>query len=246
MIKIMIVDDEPLARERLNRMIEAVDGCSLVGQAGSGEQAITVAEEESPDLVFMDVRMPGMDGLAAAQYLAELEPPPAVIFCTAYDDYAVEAFSSQAIGYLLKPVKQLELEKALQRAKRLNKAQLEELQQSPLFVQEGRSHITSKTRRGIDLIELNNVRLFQADHKYVTAYHIEGEALLDDTLKDLEEEFSNRFVRIHRNALVSVAHIEGLERNIDGQHFVRLEDLDIRPQVSRRHLAPLRRLLESI
>ena len=243
----MVVDDEPLARDRLSRMISSVSGCELVGQAGNGEQAIAVANENSPDLVFMDVRMPGMDGLAAATHLAAFDPPPAVIFCTAYDDYAVEAFSSEAVGYLLKPVKQVELEQALERARRVNKTQLGELRQSPHMADTGgRTHIASKTRRGIDLIDLANVRLFQADHKYVTAYHTEGEALLDETLKDLEAEFENSFVRIHRNALISKVHIEGLERNSDGQYFVRLSDLDIRPQVSRRHVAPLRKLLEKL
>lgn len=245
-MKILIVDDEPLARDRLKRMLSAIAECQVAGEAGSGEQALSVAEEISPDLVFMDVRMPGMDGLAAAQYLAEIEPPPAVIFCTAYDDYAVEAFSSQAIGYLLKPIKQAELEHAISRTKRINKAQLTELQESPVFHSEGRSHIATKNRRGIDLVAIADIRLFQADHKYVTAYHADGEALLDEPLKDLEDEFDGRFVRIHRNALVSIPHIEGLERNIDGQYFVRLHGLDIRPQVSRRHVSPLRKLLEQI
>ncbi len=245
-MKILIVDDEPLARDRLKRMLSAVSDCQVVGEAGSGEQALSVAEEISPDLVFMDVRMPGMDGLAAAQYLAEIEPPPAVIFCTAYDDYAVEAFSSQAIGYLLKPIKQVDLEHAISRTKRINKAQLTEMRDSPVFHSEGRSHIATKNRRGIDLVAISDVRLFQADHKYVTAYHAEGEALLDEPLKDLEDEFDGRFVRIHRNALVSIPHIEGLDRNVDGQYFVRLQGLDIRPQVSRRHVSPLRKLLEQI
>jgi two-component system response regulator AlgR len=132
-MRVLIVDDEPLARERLKRMLSAVGSCMIVGEAGSGEQALKVAGEFGPDLVFMDVRMPGMDGLAAAQYLSDFEPPPAVIFCTAYDDYAVEAFSSQAIGYLLKPVKQVDLENAILRTKRINKAQLTELQESPIF-----------------------------------------------------------------------------------------------------------------
>ena len=245
-MRVLIVDDEPLARDRLKRMLSTIGGCSVVGEAGSGEQALSAAEELSPDLVFMDVRMPGMDGLAAAQYLADINPPPAVIFCRAYDDYAVEAFSSQAIGYLLKPIKQAELESAILRTKRINKAQLTELQDSPLFQSEGRSHIAAKNRRGIDLVAVADIRLFQADHKYVTAYHTDGEALLDETLKELEEEFEGRFVRIHRNALVSIPHIEGLERNIDGQFFVRLQGMDIRPQVSRRHVAPLRKLLEQI
>ena len=245
-MKVLIVDDEPLARERLKRMLSVVADCRVVGEAGSGEQALSVAEEVTPDLVFMDVRMPGMDGLAAAQYLAEIEPPPAVIFCTAYDDYAVEAFSSQAIGYLLKPIKQVDLEHAISRTKRINKAQLTEMKESPVFHTEGRSHIATKNRRGIDLVAISEIRLFQADHKYVTAYHGEGEALLDEPLKDLEDEFEGRFVRVHRNALVSIPHIEGLDRNVDGQYFVRLQGLDIRPQVSRRHVAPLRKLLEQI
>ncbi|WP_461517474.1 LytR/AlgR family response regulator transcription factor [Porticoccus sp.] len=245
-MKVLIVDDEPLARDRLKRMLSSIGGCMVVGEAGSGEQALSAAEELSPDVVFMDVRMPGMDGLAAAQYLANLNPPPAVIFCTAYDDYAVEAFSSQAIGYLLKPIKQAELENAIMRTKRINKAQLSELQDSPFFQAEGRSHIAAKNRRGIDLVAVADIRLFQADHKYVTAYHMDGESLLDETLKELEDEFEGRFVRIHRNALVSIPHIEGLERNIDGQFFVRLQGMDIRPQVSRRHVAPLRKLLEQI
>ncbi len=127
-MRVMIVDDEPLARDRLRRMLSAIDNCTVVGDAGDGEQALVLAKEVVPDLVFMDVRMPGMDGLIAAQHLAKIEPPPAVIVCTAYDDYAVEAFSSQAIGYLLKPVKQADLENVLSRTRRVNKAQLNELQ----------------------------------------------------------------------------------------------------------------------
>src|SRR5690554_6673065 len=128
-MKVLIVDDEPLARERLDRMVRAVDGFQVVGQAGNGQEALVAAEQTAPDVVLMDVRMPGMDGLAVAQHLAELDVPPAVIFCTAYDDYAVEAFTSQAIGYLLKPIKQADLIAALQRTRRVNKVQLAELQQ---------------------------------------------------------------------------------------------------------------------
>ncbi len=245
-MNILIVDDEPLARERLARMVLALGGCRIVGQAGNGQDSIKIARETSPDVVFMDVRMPGMDGLAAAQHLAELDPPPAVIFCTAYDDYAIQAFSTQAVGYLLKPVKQADLEMALNRTRRVNKAQLTELQQKPGFAASGRTHIAAKNRRGIDLVAVAEVRLFQADHKYVTAYYNEGEVLLDETLKELEQEFEGRFMRIHRNALVAINHIDGLERDKEGQCFVRLEGLDIKPQVSRRHIGPLRKLLEQI
>lgn len=245
-MNVLIVDDEPLARERLARMILALGGFRITGQVGSGQEAIRVAKETGPDVVFMDVRMPGMDGLAAAQHLAELDPPPAVIFCTAYGDYAVEAFSSQAIGYLLKPVKREDLQAALNRTRRVNKAQLAELQQSSGFLLGGRSHIAAKNRRGITLVPVAEVRLFHADHKYVTAYHHDGEALLDETLKELEEEFDGRFVRVHRNALVAINHIDGVERDTDGQCFVKLDGLDIKPQVSRRHISQLRKLLQQL
>lgn len=243
-MEVMIVDDEPLARERLVRMVEELDNCVVVAQAGSGEQALEEAQRATPELVLMDVRMPGMDGLAAAQYLAELDPPPALIFCTAYDDYAVEAFSAHAQGYLLKPVKRNELEQAIQRAKRVTRAQLTELavQASP----GGREFVAAKTRRGVDMVPVEDVRLFQADHKYVTAYHVNGESLLDETLKELETEFEQRFVRIHRNALISIKYVQGLERNLEGQYFVVLDGIDIRPQVSRRHVSALKKLLESL
>ncbi|MFA5631410.1 MAG: LytTR family DNA-binding domain-containing protein [Porticoccaceae bacterium] len=246
-MNVLIVDDEPLARDRLQRMVNAVPGYTVVGQAGNGQEAVSRSRELAPDIVFMDVRMPGMDGLAAAQHLAELEVPPAVIFCTAYDDYAVEAFSSQAVGYLLKPVKREELANALGRACRVNKAQLAELQQSPATGSvNGRTHITSRSRRGMDLVPVADIRMFQADHKYVTAFYGDTEALLDETLKELEEEFEGRFVRIHRNALAAVPHIEGLDRSGDGQYYLRLTGIDIRPQVSRRHVAALRKLLQKL
>lgn len=245
-MNVLIVDDEPLARDRLKRMVTAIPGYTVVGQAGNGQDAVDLARKSAPDIVFMDVRMPGMDGLAAAQHLSELDVPPAVIFCTAYDDYAVEAFSSQAVGYLLKPVKKEDLASALERARRVNKAQLAELHQSPAFPGGGRTHITSRNRRGIDLVPVSDIRMFQADHKYVTAYYGDGEALLDETLKELEDEFEGRFVRIHRNALASIPHIEGMDRSPEGQYYVRLNGIDIRPQVSRRHVSALRKLLQQL
>ena len=245
-MNILIVDDEPLARDRLKRMIAAMPGYTVVGEAGNGQEAVDRAQRSAPDIVFMDVRMPGMDGLVAAQHLSMLDVPPAIIFCTAYDDYAVEAFSSHAVGYLLKPVKKDDLAGALERARKVNKAQLNELQQVPGMSSGGRTHITSRNRRGVDLVPVAEIRMFQADHKYVTAYHGDGEALLDETLKELEDEFQGRFVRIHRNALASIAHIEGMDRSPEGQYYVRLRGIDIRPQVSRRHVSAMRKLLQQL
>lgn len=245
-MNILIVDDEPLARERLARMIKLHEGMEVIGQACDGLEAIAMAEQLSPDVVLMDVRMPGMDGLAAAQHLAELDPPPAIVFCTAYGDYAIEAFSSHATGYLLKPVRQSELVQALNRSRRVNKAQLAELDQLNDSGSGGRAHIATKSRRGLDLIPIKDIKLFQADQKYVTAYYTDGEALLDETLKELEEEFEGRFLRVHRNALVSISHIQGLVKDSEGQYFVRLNGLDITPQVSRRHTANVRKLIEQL
>ena len=192
-----------------------------------------------------DVRMPEEDGISAAKKITTMEDPPAVIFCTAYDEYALEAFSTEAVGYLLKPVKQEDLEAALLKTQKLNKMQLAALAEREAPSNQ-RKHISAKTRRGVELIPLDNVRFFIADHKYVTVHHTEGETLIDDTLKELETEFSNLFVRIHRNALVAINAIEGMERNPQGQYRVRLKGIEEKPIVSRRHVSRLRELLTSM
>ncbi|MEX1031808.1 MAG: LytTR family DNA-binding domain-containing protein [Cellvibrionaceae bacterium] len=242
---VIVVDDEPLARDRLARMVERLEDCQVVAQAENVEQAMAAIAEHDPDVVLLDVRMPEEDGLSAAKRITGMEDPPAVIFCTAYDEYAVDAFSTSAVGYLLKPVKQDDLEAALEKAQKLNKVQLAALweRQAPA---NQRNHISAKTRRGVELIPLDDVRFFIADHKYVTVYHTDGETLIDDTLKELEHEFTNLFVRIHRNALVAIASIEGMERNAQGQYRVRLKDIAEKPIVSRRHVSRLRELLTSM
>lgn len=242
---VIVVDDEPLARDRLARMVNKMDDCQVVAQAENVEQALAAVAEFDPDVVLLDVRMPEEDGISAAKKITEMEDPPAVIFCTAYDEYALDAFSTAAVGYLLKPVKQEDLEEALLKTQKLNKMQLAALAEREAPSNQ-RKHISAKTRRGVELIPLDNVRFFIADHKYVTVYHTEGETLIDDTLKELETEFSNLFVRIHRNALVAINAIEGMERNPQGQYRVRLKNIEEKPIVSRRHVSRLRELLTSM
>jgi two-component system response regulator AlgR len=246
---ILVVDDETLARQRLCRMIESLDGYEVAGEAATGAQAIEAICQLDPDVVLLDVRMPGDDGLQTARRIAELTDPPAVIFCTAFDQYALEAFDTLALGYLLKPVEKAQLQAALDKAKSLNKAQLavlaRQMDQPATPHHQQRSHISAKTRRGVELVPIETVQCFLADHKYVTVLHDGGETLIDDTLKDLEGEFRHRFVRVHRNSLVAVARIEGLERS--GVHYqLRLSDTDYRPQVSRRHVAAVKELLSSL
>jgi len=242
---ILIVDDEALARQRLLRMVEKIDGCCVVAEADNAEDALAAITRNDPDIVLLDIRMPGRDGLSLAQDIAELEDAPAVIFCTAFDQYALDAFGTNAVGYLLKPVKAEQLLQVLEKAQKLNKIQRVAAQKNSKPKSENqRTHITAKTRRGVELIPLDDVRYFLADHKYVTVYHRAGEHLLDETLKELEEEFGARFVRVHRNSLVSVKHIEALERNAQGQYQIRLADTELRPVISRRHVSDLKELLK--
>jgi two-component system response regulator AlgR len=260
---VLIVDDEPLARQRLARMVEKIDGFTVVAQADGADEALAAITTHDPDIVLLDIQMPGRDGLELARDIAALEDPPAIIFCTAFDQYALDAFGTNAVGYLLKPVKAEQLLQVLDKATKLNKIQRDAAQKKIQrdAVQEQaqdaqinpavkkvnqRANITAKTRRGVELIPLDDVRYFLADHKYVTVFHRNGEHLLDETLKELEEEFSGRFVRIHRNSLVSIKHIEALERTAQGQYQVRLADTETRPVISRRHVSDLKELLKMI
>jgi len=245
---ILVVDDEKLARERLVRMVDKMEGCRAVGEAITGRDALQKLATLKPDVILLDIRMPDMDGLEAARHIMKMESPPAIIFCTAYGEHALEAFDARAVGYLLKPVKAEQLEAALANARKLTKVQLNAVTISAVEQQtfKGRNHISANTRLGLELVPVEDVRCFQADHKYVTAYHINGELLLDDTLKDLEEEFSDRFVRIHRNSLVSLRHVEGMEKVAGGFFAVRLSGISMKPVISRRHVTELRQRLREL
>src|SRR5262245_35738349 len=171
-MKILIVDDEQLARDRLARMLGEIEGFAVVGQAANGMQAVERCDALAPDIVLLDIRMPGMDGLEAARHMAGMEEPPAVVFCTAYEEHAIDAFNVQAVGYLLKPVRRDDLVRVLGTATRPNRAQL-----AALSVEEGskRTHISARTRRGLELVPIDEVCFFQADQKYVTVRHPGGE-----------------------------------------------------------------------
>ncbi len=244
-MRILIVDDEKLARERLTRMLQSMEEGrhEVVGEAGNGVEAVGLADQTQPDVVLLDIRMPGMDGLEAARHFADFEEPPAVIFCTAYEEHAVEAFDLQAVGYLLKPVRRENLQAALEKARRLNKAQIAALYDTD---KQRRTHISARTRRGIELIAVDDVRYFQADQKYVTVRHGAGEIIIDETLRELEEEFDDRFIRVHRNALIAGRYIEGLDRTPDGHYRIRLRDVEEHIEISRRHVPNVRRFVKSL
>ena len=241
-MKILLVDDETLARDRLKRLLEDDTQHEVVGEAVNGIEAVRICAELQPDLVLLDIRMPGMDGLEAARHFLELDAPPGVIFCTAYEEHAIQAFDLQAVGYLLKPVRRENLLKALAQSVRLNRLQLAALQNENNI----RSHISARTHKGMELIPIQEVRYFQADQKYVTVRHGAGEVIIDETLRELEDEFKGRFLRVHRGALVAKEHIEGLVKDDNGQMCIRLRAINDLIEVSRRHLPAVRRILKAL
>lgn len=242
-MNVLIVDDEQLARQRLRKMLSATAGCQIIGEAETGEDALRKTQVTQPDVVLMDIRMPGMDGIEAARYISRMDKPPAIIFTTAFSDHALNAFETHAIDYLLKPIKQSRLEAALDAAKRMNKAQLNQLRADKN--NDARQKICVKNRGSLELIPVEEIIYFKADQKYVTLRTAEQEYLIEESLKVLEEEFSQQFIRIHRNAIVAQHMLTGLTKNNDGHACIQFNDIDDLLEISRRHLSAIRKRLRS-
>lgn len=217
-LKILLVNDEPLARDRLRVLLGdlAVQRpTEVVGEAANGLEALAVMRQQGVDVVLADIRMPGMDGIELASHLGRLEKPPAVIFTTAYDNYAVQAFDLNAIDYLLKPVRAQRLLAALQKVPGppLEREVLAGIGQGVRGG--GRSHLSCHERGRLLLVPVSEVLYFRADLKYVTARTVEREYLLDDSLTQLESEFGALFLRLHRAVLVMPAALAGFEKAAD-------------------------------
>jgi len=244
-MRVLIVDDEAPARTRLEGMVGGMDGCEVCGLAANGNEALELASSHQPDVMLMDIRMPGMDGLEAAQHLQAMEQPPAIIFTTAFNDYALQAFETHAVDYLLKPVRQERLAEALMHAQRLTRVQMAALNAGEEQVS-ARDRICARVRGSLQLIPVSDIRYFQADQKYVTVCTADTCVLIEETLKSLEDEFADLFVRIHRNALVAKGYITGMEKDDEGHVRVRLADIDSTLEVSRRHTAQVRKLVKAL
>lgn len=244
-MRILVVDDEPLARARILRLIEHIADADVIGEAANGREAIEQVERFGPDVVLMDIRMPGIDGLEATHHINTLNNPPAVIFVTAYGDYALDAFDAHALGYLLKPVQREKLEVALGRASQVSHSQLAAVNSDSNFGA-ARTHISAKHRGGMMLIPVRDILYFQADQKYVTVKYTDGEVLIEDSLKSLESEFGDLFIRIHRKTLVARRHISGLARGNTGQFHVVLRNSDDQPEISRRHVTDVKQAITSL
>ena len=236
--RVLIVDDEAPARRRMR---ELLGDCAqaypveIVGEAESGRQALALTQSLGADLLFLDIRMADMDGLELARHLLKLPQPPAVIFTTAYEQHAVDAFEVHAIDYLLKPVRTTRLLAALQKVRPLlPKADQALVRANP----HARRYLSVSERSRVILVPVDEIIYLKAELKYLTIRTGEREYLLEESLTKLEEEFGDRFVRIHRNSLVARALIEGFERKAsdDGDtHWeVVLKGIAERLPVSRR------------
>jgi two-component system response regulator AlgR len=249
-MKVLVVDDEALARSRLVAMLgELGGGVSVVGEADNGRVAVERAAASGADAVLLDIAMPVMDGLEAARHIARLEPRPAVIFCTAYDEHALAAFEAAAVDYLVKPVRLERLREALERARRARAADapgpaqaVPELADTP----RQRSHLAARMRGNLRLIPIEDVHYLQAEEKYVLVHHARGEDLIEESLKSLEQEFGERFQRIHRNCLVANDEFLELRRQPDGQVQAVLRHGKVPLEVSRRCVPLLRERLKHL
>jgi len=214
MLNILIADDEAPARNRLRDLLTDIGNTHIVAEAKNGKEALLRADELRPDIVLLDIRMPEMDGIEAAQHLQNLSKPPAVIFTTAFDNYAIQAFDMNAVDYLLKPIRLERLEKALQKARALQPQQLAAL--TPLSPK--KTHLTITERGRILLVPVDEIIYLRAELKYVTVRTAEREYLLEESLTHLEQEFEHLFIRLHRNCLVAHAYILGYEKRSSDEH----------------------------
>ena len=250
-LKILVVDDEPLARDRLRELLVdiAIQFPSVVaGEAGNGIAALEFLRDHAVDVVLADIRMPGMDGIELAGHLGAFRAPPAVIFTTAYDNYAVQAFDLNAVDYLLKPVRAQRLLVALQKVQAAQPADPELLASVGRAVRGGgRSHLSCLERGRLLLVPVGEVLYFKADLKYVTARTVDREYLLDEALTHLESEFAERFIRLHRAVLVARTALAGFEKaagdDAEAYGWALLRGVPDKLPVSRRQWAPARSAL---
>ncbi len=233
-MKVLIVDDESLARSRLKRLLAADVDVVCVGEASSGQEAIEKCSQLSPEVVFLDIEMPDADGLFIAAQLQNLAEAPQVVFVTAHPQHALAAYQVAPADYLLKPVSAERLALTLSRLKAKLLATPAKLSTAWLTYKAGLT-----TRR----VLLSDIVYFQAEDKYVRMVFGQGEALIEQSLKQLEEQFPHQLTRIHRNTLVLTDKIKGLHQTSDGRHLLELDQSTERLEISRRELTKLRQML---
>lgn len=212
-LRVILVDDEAPARSRLKELIAdcaPLVPAEVVGEAANGREALDLLASVAADLVLVDIAMPQMSGIEFARHALALQSPPAIIFVTAYDEYAIKAFELRALDYLLKPVRRERLLAALERVRGLaapSGEALRGLESAP------RRHLSVPERGRITLVPVADILYLKAELKYVTIRIAEREYLLEESLSHLEQEFAEAFVRVHRNCLVAKSRIRGFEKS---------------------------------
>lgn len=244
-LRLLIVDDEAPARRRLREVLEDCGpelSLQVVGEADNGLEALEHAQREQPDAVLLDIRMPGMDGIEVAQHMQKLAHTPAVIFTTAYDNYACQAFELNAVDYLMKPVRAERLAAALTKARHLNAPRLEALREAH---PKARTHVSLSEKGRLKLVPVSEILYFKAELKYVTVRTREQEFLLEESLVKLENEFGGKFLRIHRNCLVARDQIAQIGKTWGPEegHYIQLRGLADPLPVSRRQYSLIREQL---
>ena len=237
MLRILIVDDEAPARNRLRRLLAGLPAAQVVAEAATGQEAMRLIPVKKPDVLLLDISMPELDGMTLARMLQDSESAPAVIFCTAWSDQAVAAFECEAVDYLVKPVRAERLERALDKAQRFLARPTGVARD--IFL---RSTLGGKVR----LLALSEVIYLTAEDKYTTAVHQKGKMVINQSLLELENEHADILVRVHRGTLVNKKRVRGLEKTHDGRHFLKLDGSEDRPQVSRRNLPAIRKLIRDL
>lgn len=244
-MKILIADDEAPARNRLRELLADIPDVQVIGEARNGKEALELCSDNPPDLLLLDIRMPKMDGIEAAGHLQKFEPPPAIIFTTAYDSYAMQAFEIHAVDYLLKPIRLERLQTAISKARALLPSQLAALKP----MQPQRTHFSVVERGRVILVPVADVVYLKAELKYITVRTREREYLIEDSLVNIEQEFGEHFLRLHRNCLATRASIMGYEKrpgsNGESHWVALLKDVPETIAVSRRQLHVLRGLASS-
>jgi len=211
-MRLLIVDDEAPARARLRRLLAAIEGAEVVGEAADGEQALALAEHLQPDALLLDVQMPELDGLAVAASLPD--DGPAVIFVTAFDAFALQAFDARAVDYLLKPVAPERLARALDRVR----------QRAAPRVPMPTTQLLVPTRAGVQVLRVADIQWLEAADNYVTLHTPGREWLLRRTLAGLLADLGDGFIRVHRSIAVAWAQVAEVRPNDKGDALLRLRD----------------------
>ncbi|MGH8183766.1 MAG: LytR/AlgR family response regulator transcription factor [Rhodanobacteraceae bacterium] len=231
-MRVLIADDEPLARTRLAALLRDCEDVEVVASVGDGESALEACTQLHPELLLLDIAMPGLDGIAVARRLATLPARPQLVFCTAYEEHALTAYELRAADYLLKPVRIERLREALARAQALRR-------RAPPAA----ASLLAQVHGAPLKVPLAQVMYLTADDKYVTVHRDAGDVLIEQSLKAIEDTFPERFVRVHRACLIPVERLLGLRRDADGTMHALIAGSDATPEVSRRNLAAVRMLL---